>query len=332
MVERALHAVLDGPAATGLPLYRMLQYQLGWVDQEGSPERSAPSSRLYGALCLEAARSVSGSDEDWDQLIGPASAAAELFNHSVIVHEEMQMGDPHADGRASIWWVWGPAQAINVGDSLHAMARLALMGTESAGRASEEMLAAVRILDQTALTFYEGQYLELTFQERIDVQEAQFLSVVETKRGALLGGAMALGAQAAGASETAVAAIERAGRRLGLAAQVHDDVAMVWEVANPQGAAPRMLNKTKLFPVVYAFEQGTLAQKRALGELYFKRVMEPDDVARVRQVLDEVGAREYSEGRALAIAQEARDLLGQTGLSAEAQARWGAITQALAGS
>ena len=98
------------------------------------------------------------------------------------------------------------------------------------------------------------------------------------------------------------------------------------------GAPPRVLNKTKLFPVVYTLDKGELSQKRALGDVYFKRVMEPEDVERVRSVLEEVGAQAYSEARAQAIAQEAMGFLEQANLGLEERGRWEAIAAWLAGS
>ena len=325
-VEQALHDVMDGPTARGLPLYRMMQYQLGWVDQDGSPELHGPPDRLYAALCLEAAQA--GPDP---QAAGPAAAAAELFYQSITVHEDMQMGNPGAESRASIWWVWGPAQAINVGDSLHALARLAVLSLQSKGLTPEQTLATLRALDVAALRFYEGQYLELTFQERIDITESQYLGLAEAKAGALLSGAMALGAAAAGADQATLEALRRCGERLGMAAQIQDDILQVWKTSDAQGASPKMLNKSKLFPVVYALEKAALAQKRALGEAYFKRIMEPDDAQRVRLVLEEVGASEYAEQKARAITQEALQELEAAGLAHEVKERWAQIAAFLVG-
>jgi geranylgeranyl pyrophosphate synthase len=323
-VEQGLRAVMEGVASQELPLYRMMHYQLGWVDRDGTPELADAPGRLYGTLCLEAARTGKRPD-----LAEPAAAAVELLYQSVTVHEDMQIGDPHADGRASVWWFWGPAQAINVGDGLHAMGRLAVLGLQDKGLAPEQTLAAMRILDTAALRFYEGQYMELTFQERIDIMESQYLKLAETKYGSLMGGAMALGAQAADAGSETVEALRICGERLGLAAQIGDDVAQVWDRSSAQGASPRMLNKSKLFPVVHALERATLPQKRALGDAYFKRVMEADDVQRVRQVLEEVGAREYSEQKAQSVAQEALRSLETAGISIDARDRWASVAEFL---
>ena len=59
--------------------------------------------------------------------------------------------------------------------------------------------------------------------------------------------------------------------------------------------APDVLNKKKLVPIVYAFEKANLSTKRRLGDIYFKRVLEQQDVPAVLAILDELGVREHCE-------------------------------------
>ena len=103
-----------------------------------------------------------------------------------------------------------------------------------------------------------------------------------------MGGAVALGACAAGADSNAIEAWREAGVRLGTGALIASEVRAIWGGDADVG---RALNKSKLYPVAAALEMGTLAQKRQLGGYYFKRVMEPDDLIGIRGILEDVGAR-----------------------------------------
>ena len=325
-LERALRTHIGEAVTSELPLYRMMEYQLGWVDRDGEPSPTTPDTRLHGALCLEAAASVGHAGEGGSA--GPAAAAAELMYQSVRVHEDMQTAEMRAEDHPAVWWIWGPAQAINVGDGLHALARLAIFGMQDRGESPERVLAAVATLDSAALKYYEGQYMELTFQERVDVTEAQYLTMAQAKHGALAGGAAALGARAAGAPDALADAFGAFGERLGVAAQIAEDVRVLWGTGQTVG---RALNKSKLYPVVHAFEHASTSQKRKLGEIYFKRVMEPADLEGVRRVLDEVGARQSAEQQAQEHASEAIDLLKGAGVGGDALSRWRTIAGALAG-
>ena len=319
VVEAALRGLMD--ARSDLPLYRMMHYHLGWIGQDGSPEIAPAPDRLYGAVCVEAA----GSDAPPVPL---AAAAVELLYQSALVHEEMQTADGPSGERPAVWWIWGPAQAINVGDGLHALARLALLNAER-DMTAQQTLQALSLFDSAALRYYEGHYLDLTYQERLDVTEAQYLAMASAKRGALFGAAAALGALAAGRGAETVQALQTFGESLGLAAQMRDDVGDLWPPSPI--ARPRALNKSKLLPIVHAFERAPLPQKRALGESYFKRVLTPVDLDAVRSILDETGSRAYAEEKARRTAQDALAALDNAALPAAAVKRWREVADALTG-
>ncbi len=325
VIESALREHIDRAAASGLPLYRMMQYHLGWVGQDGDEAPPVTAPRFYGAACLEAAACLSTRPRDLEAA-SSAGVAAELLYASVTVHEDMQSTGGEATEHPPVWWLWGPAQAINVGDGLHALARLAAFQLQERGLTAGQTLAAVGGLDAAALRYYEGQYLELTFQERVDVTEAQYLKMATAKRGSLFGGATALGAQAVGATEDQVESLRSFGERLGVAAQIAEDVALIWPRRAGTERSGRVLNKSKLYPLVHALEHSTVAQKRRLGNIYFKRVMEPSDLEGVREVLDETGSKEHAVDLARTMSNEAmQDLEQKAGLSPDALERWQAV-------
>ena len=104
-------------------LYDLLRYHLRWVDQRGAPEDNSLPFHVHPMLALLSCEALSG---DYDKAL-PAAAAVELIYDFVQVHGEVQAGMSDSPDRPSVWWVWGPAQAINAGDGLHAMARLTVM-------------------------------------------------------------------------------------------------------------------------------------------------------------------------------------------------------------
>jgi geranylgeranyl diphosphate synthase type I len=307
----AISAVLERAGASGLPLYRMMSYALGLADREGSPEQGPQPTRLLGALALEA-----GGPQ-----AAPAAAAMELLASSVDVHQQMQIGAQGTPERPAVWWVWGPAQAINVGDALHALARLALLRPAS----GEPSVPAAQALDEAALTHAEGQFLELTYQERIDVSVEQYHRMASRRRGGLLGGALATGAAAGEAAASRVEALRAFGAALGVAAQVAEDVRALWGEPTEE-ARGRVLSKSKLYPVVELLERADLKTKRALGEVYFQRVLEPSSLDALRAVLEREGARE----RAVAAVTEARTAaLEALAAAGEPADRWADVSVSL---
>jgi geranylgeranyl diphosphate synthase type I len=297
-------------------LYNILRYHLGWVDQRGQPETldaSAPAPHLPAMLALTSCQALTGGF----QPALPVAAAVDLVYNFTLVHGDVQAGRADAQARPSVWWVWGPAQAINAGDGLHALGRAAIMRLGQLGVSPERVLRGVEAIDRACLALCEGQYLDLGFQDQLIVTRSQYDDMVQRKAGALTGCAAELGALAAGADDAACARFREAGTRMGMAWQVGRDIADLWGQRGDGMTPSTVLNKKKGLPLVYALETAPPAVKRELGTVYMKRVLEPADVARLVQILDEVGARSYAEGRARELAGQALAALEDTGLRPE---------------
>ena len=288
-VEAELKDILG---AHQMDLYRMMSYHLGWEDATGNIQRTATRERNHGVACLAACIAGGGDAE----AALPAAASVELLDGFCQIHDDVQGGRPQRQDRDAVWWVWGPAQAINAGDGMHALARVAMLRLGERGVSPETMFRAVQLIDQASLELCEGRFRELEAQERIDLSVDAYLDMAAGKTGALYSCAMKLGALVATADEVVVDALGICGGKLGVAAQIHGDVLELWP--NGQGnerPSTEVLNKKKLLPVAYALEKADLSVKRRLGDIYFKRVLDPDDVASVREVLEELEAREYCE-------------------------------------
>ena len=288
-LEAALKAlVADRP----LPLYRMMGYHMGWVETTGE-ERSAPTRlRVHGSLVLTVCRTLGGGYKD---ALPHASAVEYLYNH-LLIHDDIRDGNSERDGMASVWWSWGPAQAINTGDGMHALARLALFEMRSDGVASASISDALRVLDEANLDTCEGQYRDITLQERLDVGVDEYLAMSESQTGALLACALRLGALAAGETGDAVAeGLNEFGRKLGAAIRVADDCDVFWpEGERDETQQGRLVAKKKTLPVAHTIESGSATDRRVVGEIYMKRVIDPASAETLTAVLDAAGSKEFS--------------------------------------
>lgn len=79
------------------------------------------------------------------------------------------------------------------------------------------------------------------------------------------------------------------------------------------------MNKKKLLPVVYAIEKASVSEKRRLGEVYFKRVLEPHDVISVRKLLEELGVKDDCEKMVNQYRADAEAKLDITSVSPESK-------------
>ena len=292
-------------------LYDLLRYHFGWADQRGQPEDLPLALHLQSLLALVCCEALSG---DFQAAL-PAAAGIELVHNFTLVHSDVQSGRVDQQDRPSIWWVWGPAQAINAGDGLHALGRTTIMRLAQRGVAADQVLRAVGLLDGACLTLCEGQYMDLDFQDQLLVTTGAYYDMIGRKTGALAGCSAELGALAAGGDESVCLQVRAAGTRLGMAWQIGQDINDFWGRRGDGMTASNVLNKKKSLPLILAMETAELAVKRELGNIYAKRVLQPDDVSRVIEILDQAQARQSSEAKARELVDEALAALADAGLA-----------------
>ena len=312
-VERELRDIFEGREGF---LYNLLRYHLGWVDQQGMPQDVGTPLHFQGAVALAACEALDG---DFRAAL-PAAAGVELVHHFTLVHGEVQAGRAEDADRPSIWWVWGPAQAINAGDGLHALGRTAMMRLVGNGTSPERVLRAVRSLDTACLRLCEGQYMDLEFQDQMIVTNAAYLEMVNRKAGALTGCAAESGALAAGASDAQCDILQRLGVNLGAAWQIARDIGQLWGEQGDGVTPSNIISKKKSLPLIHALEHGSIAARRELGAIYMKRVLEPEDANKLVAILNETGSRPVAEQRARQLLEEGLAAVSGADVSSEGMA------------
>ena len=292
-------------------LYDVLRYHLGWTDQRGNPENNPQPLHFPSMLALLSCQALS---DDFRPAL-PAAAGIELVHNFTLVHGDVQSGRAEAGDRPSIWWVWGPAQAINAGDGLHALGRTTMMRLVQRGVPVDRVLQAVQSLDQACLTLCEGQFMDLDFQDQMMVTSAAYYDMVSRKTGALTGCAAESGALAAGSDDALCDTFRDMGRLLGMAWQVSQDIADLWGRRQDGMTASNVLNKKKSLPLIHALENASVATKRELGGVYMKRVLQKEDVAQIIGILDQAGSQQFARDKAKELVDQALEVVNGAGVS-----------------
>jgi len=292
-------------------LYDVLRYHLGWVDQQGQSLNGSMPLNLQSALALVSCDALGGNY----QKALPVAASIALILNFTLVHGDVQAGRAEPGDRPSIWWVWGPAQAINAGDGLHALGRTTMMRLSQNGVPAEKVLKAVRSLDLACLALCEGQYMDLQFQDQMLVSVPDYMDMISRKAGALAACATESGALTAGASDEDCGIFREVGQSMGMAWQISQDIDDLWGEHGDGMTPSNVLNKKKSLPLVHTLENADVSTKRALGAIYMKRVLEADDVKKMIEILDDTDARQTSQKKAQELVDEA--LIKVKGVSQE---------------
>ncbi|MEW6033456.1 MAG: polyprenyl synthetase family protein [Chloroflexota bacterium] len=290
LVEAELRASLD---SARLPFYDMHRYHLGWVDESGLRVVSQSGKLLRSTLCLAGCRAAGGDPKK----AAAAAAAVELVHNFSLVHDDIQDASEYRRHRTAVWKVWGTAQAINVGDSMHALAHLVLMRLGLSGMPERKVVHAGEVLAKACMSLCEGQYLDILYEGRTEVTLQDYLDMVSLKTGALLGAAAELGALVGTDDEMVVSGLRVFGTELGIAFQIHDDILGIWGDSKRTGKPlyDDIRGHKKTLPVVYALRECGGEVREALSGLYRQEAVSVEDAARVAQLLQRVSAREYAE-------------------------------------
>lgn len=319
-IQAEMRAVVERPHTPHLaPFYGMIAYHLGWRDAQLQPASQRTGKWIRPVMCLLACEAAGG---DWEWAI-PAAAALELTHNFTLVHDDIQDGDVERRGRPTVWKLWGIPQAINVGDGLFILARIALYRLERYEFDLATIQHVYRVYDEACLRLAEGQYLDIDFEQRLDVSVDEYLAMIAGKTAALLAASLEIGSRLATDDPQIVGAYRQLGEELGLAFQIIDDILGAWGDSTVTGkpAGNDLRRKKKTLPVVFALEQEATAEKRRLHALYQQEMLTDADVEFALQLLEETDARRYAEDLARQHWQRAMDILARTGIDNPAQRR-----------
>jgi geranylgeranyl diphosphate synthase type I len=303
-IESEMAAVIDERGGRARPLYEMLAYHLG-LDGVSGPK----GKRMRPLLGLLAYESLTG---DYRRAL-PGAAAVELGHNFSLVHDDIEDADRERRHRPTLWAVWGVPLAINAGDALFALSRLALYRLLEDGFSERRVLALMRVYDETCLALCEGQYLDISFERRDDVTVAAYLEMIGKKTAALVGASVQAGAILATDDEITIEAYRRFGYDLGMAFQMADDVKGSFWASEDSGKveAGDIRRHKKTLPMVWALEHAADEDRTRLAELYApgeehaaEAPLEDEAVGEILAILERSGAREH----ALAEARRYRDL------------------------
>ncbi len=297
--------------------HQMLTYHMGWSGLGAGPE--AAGKRIRPVMVLLACAAAGGN---WQQAL-PAAAAVELVHNFSLIHDDIQDKSEKRRGRPTLWVDHGIAQAINAGDGMFIIAHLAITDLEHAYPA-ETTLRAARILHETCLDLTRGQYLDISYETRLDLTEDDYWPMISGKTAALLAGALQIGALLGGASDSQQTAYREFGEYLGLAFQVQDDILGIWgdEAVTGKSAASDLLEGKKSLPVLFG-----LGQSGPFATRWRKGPINPNEVGEVAGMLQETGAYVYAQKKS----QEYTELALQRLAEANPQGEAGELLRGLAG-
>ena len=268
----------------------MVRYHLGLDSDAPRGKRLRP---LLGLLAYE---SLTGDH----RAALPGAAAVELGHNFSLVHDDIEDRDVERRHRATLWTVYGVPQAINAGDTLFTLSRMALHRLSELGFSDTKVLALIRLYDETCLALCEGQFMDIWSAEHDDRLSVDFyFDMIGRKTAALIAASVQAGALLATEDASVIDAYRGFGWALGMAFQLNDDLLGIWGDEQSTGKEPSDLAKhKKTLPLIYALENARPADARRLRELLAATDLAASEQDEARAILERTGAREYTRSEA----------------------------------
>jgi geranylgeranyl diphosphate synthase type I len=273
-------------------LYAMVRYHMGLDSDAPRGKRMRP---LIGLLAYQ---SIAGDHA----AALPGAAAVEMGHNFSLVHDDIEDHGTERRHRPALWTVSGVPQAINTGDTLFTLSRMALYRLREEGFDDSRILRLMRLYDETCLALCEGQFMDIWTSEHDEWMSVDYyFDMIGRKTASLIAGSAEAGAVLATEDEAVIAAYRSFGWALGLAFQLNDDLLGIWgDEAATGKATSDIATRKKTLPLIYALAQATGHDGQRLRAILAQKEAEPDpdEVAEVLGILERVGAREFTRTRA----------------------------------
>lgn len=149
----------------------------------------------------------------------PQALAVEVFHNFSLMHDDIMDDAPLRRGHETVHEKWNVNTAILSGDVMLIRAYQLLANCNN-----ETLPKVLKAFNKMATEVCEGQQMDMDFETRDSVSEAEYIQMIQLKTSVLLGCALQLGAWVGGANDEEANHLYQFGLLLGTAFQIKDDL------------------------------------------------------------------------------------------------------------
>ena len=250
--------------------------------------------------------------EDVEQIFSPATGI-EVYHNYTLLHDDLMDKAEMRRGKSTVHKVWNENAAILSGDAMLVLAYQFMAQCNPV-----YLKAVLDVFSLTALEICEGQQMDMDFEVRKDVTEAEYLEMIRLKTSVLLACALKIGALVGGAEARDAELLYQFGEKIGLAFQLQDDYLDVYGQSEKFGKkiGGDILCNKKTYLLIKAFALSNEEQRRILKSwLDCKSYVAEEKINSVRAIYNEVGVPACCNEKIQAYFEEGLELLEEVALS-----------------
>lgn len=236
-VEQAIKS-LDFPGGKLDSLYEPIRYAL-----------SAGGKRIRPVLVLMGADAFG---KDYEKAMRPA-IGVETFHNFTLLHDDVMDKSDMRRGRQTVHRKYDENTAILSGDTMLTVATRLVAEVEDS-----KLRSVLDTFNGMAIKVYEGQRLDMDFENSDNIRLDDYLEMIEGKTGSLIGAAVKIGSIIGGASAKDAEKMYEYGVMTGLAFQIQDDWLDTFGDSTTFGKpiGGDIINAKKTYLYVAALEEG----------------------------------------------------------------------------
>lgn len=242
--------------------------------------------------------------------------AVETFHNFSLVHDDIMDAAPVRRGKPTVHLRWNMPTAILAGDNMLVEAMKMVL------KHPVHTDALAKLFLKTAGEVCDGQQMDMDFEARSDVSEAEYLEMIRLKTAVLLGCSIGMGALASGADAEMANKLYDFAVAAGLGFQLRDDYLDSFGDPAQTGKQPGgdILANKKTWLWIHAFNTGGGEVQQAL--LHWKTVQESarseEKIAAVRELMQQTGADSGLLALSEAYYRKAAEILADTPVNVSA--------------
>jgi len=289
---------------------REIEKSLDTVDPENLYNASkhlikAGGKKIRPALVLLTAEAVGGNIEGAYK----TAAAVELIHTFSLIHDDIMDEDEMRRGKPSVHTMWGEPMAILAGDILFSLAFELVAQTQVDDVPANRVIKALNTVVDACIKICEGQACDMSFEEKFDVGESEYLNMIYKKTAALIAAATKSGAIIGGGTAEQVEALSQYGELIGMAFQIQDDyldvVSDEEELGKPVGSD--IVEGKMTLMVVHTLSVASPEDKEEL--IFILKSGDESNTQRAIDIFNKYGSIDYTRDIALDNVNRAKDLL-----------------------
>ncbi|MEF8816411.1 MAG: polyprenyl synthetase family protein [Salinibacter sp.] len=236
----------------------------------------------------------------------PAALAVEVFHNFTLVHDDLMDEDDERRGGATVHVKWDPGTAVLAGDLMMGLSYDLLGQVDGA-----DVEALHAVYHPMVERLCAGQALDASFETEEAVTVASYLDMIDQKTGALLSAAFELGSVLGGAPASERARLGTAGRLVGRAFQIQDDLLDL--IADDEewgrGVGGDLVQGKKTFLTLRALERAEGEEHAWFARLVTDGGLPRADVPEARDRMADLGIFEEARAAVRTYTEQAHDHL-----------------------